>query len=749
MIRALSILTIIFFTTSCIQTVEKHDEVVFGQQNNIQDTMVRMQTEETNEMIQYLQGLLSDANPQNYLHLNKSRADLLKKQLDNKPPGTYDQIWFEYCTQLLRAGETENCISELESHFDSKIPYEQQMSPNNYLLFELLAIAYLRLGEEQNCQANHNAYSCIVPLKEPAYHVDKKGSRSAINLYQSMYDKMPSYKYKWLINLAYMTLGEYPSGVPEKYFLSIPLKNESKDFKRFNEVAMNTGVAYNGLSGGVCLEDFNGDGLIDIFVTAYGLNENVVLYQNTGKGYFEDVTDDALLKGIVSGLNCVHADYDNDGYSDILILRGAWLNQFGNHANSLLHNNGDGTFDDVTKSSGLLSYHPTQAAGWADYNRDGFLDLFIANEDKQEYSSPCELYQNNGDGTFTEVSQQVGIGQLEVFAKGVSWGDIDNDGWPDLFVSVMRGPNLLFKNNHGQFENITDKAGITEPLFSFSSWFWDVNQDGYEDLFVASYNIDNFSTVSDFNGAELMGEPTEISKPVLYINNGDNTFTDQTKAYNLDKSMFAMGSNFGDLDNDGYLDFYVGTGSPDYTAVVPNRMFRNVGGRKFEEVTAAGGFGHIQKGHGIGFADIDNDGDQDVYAVMGGAFEGDVFTNVLFENTYFEHNWLVLHLTGTKSNTSAIGARVEFFLNNGKKLFRTIGTGSSFGSNSIDLEIGIGDASAIDRIIIKWPSGEINTLDNVPINKKLELIEGEGKYTEIEYEYTPFSEEQHGEHHHH
>lgn len=105
MIRALSILTIIFFTTSCIQTVEKHDEVVFGQQNNIQDTMVRMQTEETNEMIQYLQGLLSDANPQNYLHLNKSRADLLKKQLDNKPPGTYDQIWFEYCTQLLRAGK--------------------------------------------------------------------------------------------------------------------------------------------------------------------------------------------------------------------------------------------------------------------------------------------------------------------------------------------------------------------------------------------------------------------------------------------------------------------------------------------------------------------------------------------------------------------------------------------------------------------------------------------------------------------
>jgi len=176
-------------------------------------------------------------------------------------------------------------------------------------------------------------------------------------------DHFPNEQYKWLINLAYVTLGKHPEKVPNKYLIGFPnWKLEQKDFPRFNEIAMNVGVAVNGLSGGTSLDDFNNDGLIDIFATSYGMQDQVKLYFNNGRGGFIDVIEQAGLTGIVSGLNCIHADYNNDGHKDILILRGAWLGKAGAHPNSLLKNNGDGTFSDVTRSSGLLSYHPTQTA---------------------------------------------------------------------------------------------------------------------------------------------------------------------------------------------------------------------------------------------------------------------------------------------------------------------------------------------------------------------------------------------------
>ena len=198
---------------------------------------------------------------------------------------------------------------------------------------------------------------------------------------------------------------------------------------------MNT--ALDGLSGGTCLDDFNNDGLIDIFMTGFGLLEQCHLLINNGKGSFDDKTTAAGLTGIVGGLNCIQADYNNDGYLDIFILRGAWLESQGNFPNSLLKNNGDGTFTDVTKSAGLLSYHPTQTAAWADYDRDGFIDLFIGNESNVNATNTCEFYKNNGDGTFSEIADKVGLGGIKEFVKGVSFGDINNDNYPDLYLSIL------------------------------------------------------------------------------------------------------------------------------------------------------------------------------------------------------------------------------------------------------------------------------------------------------------------------
>ena len=366
-----------------------------------------------------------------------------------------------------------------------------------------------------------------------------------------------------------------------------------------------------------------------------------------------------------SGLNTIHADYNNDGFQDIFILRGAWMGKGGEHPNSLLRNNGDRTFTEVTKEAGLYSLHPTQTAAWADFNLDGWLDLFIGNESgaidqTERLDHPCELFLNKGDGTFVDIAPQLGL-DVKGMIKGVSWGDINNDQLPDLYISDMTGKNRLFVNRGGtsaddwKFEDIAAKAGAEEPVFSFPCWFWDFDNDGFEDIYVSSYDIRNIGEVGKAAGLEYLENKVSGETPRIYRNNGDETFTNLTQKMKLNKAMYSMGSNFGDIDNDGYLDFYIGTGAPNFMSIVPNRMFRNVNAEYFEEVTM-GGFGHLQKGHGISFADIDNDGDQDIYCVMGGAYEGDIAQNVLFENPNSENSWITLLLEGKNCNRNAFHA---------------------------------------------------------------------------------------------
>ena len=690
---------------------------------------------DTFSMVDTLKTLYLEGNPVNYYHWNEKLAALYLAQISKVEPEKKIITWFKYCQQLLKAGEIQTCINEIENLIiRQQLTYQDLITKDLLPIIDLLAISYLRLGEVNNCQNNHNSYSCILPLKDQAFHIDVNGSKKAIEIYTQIYEKFPNDNYKWLLNLAHMTIGEHPNNVPERYRINYPNWSiEQKKIKAFKEVSSKLGIAQDGLSGGVSIDDFNNDGLLDIFITSYGMSDQSKLYTNTSHGFI-DTTEEAGLSGIVSGLNCIHADYNNDGNIDIFVLRGAWLGEGGNHPNSLLKNNGDGTFTDVTKSAGLLSFHPTQTASWADVNNDGYLDLFIGNESNEKQSHPCELYINQKDGSFIEESSNYNLSSIEGFIKGVVFGDINNDKWPDLYISVMGGNNLLFKNNFGKFENISKTAGVQGPNFSFPTWFWDVNNDGFNDIFVASYDTRNIQNVAGDFVKELQGEKVLSDKSKLYINNGDETFSEQSNAFNIDNSFYAMGSNFGDLDNDGWLDFYIGTGSPEFTSVVPNRMFRNVDGISFEEVTSAGGFGHIQKGHGVSFADLDNDGDQDIYAVLGGAYQGDNYTNVCFENPTFENNWVILNLEGVQSNRSAIGTKLKLDLDNGRTIFYTINTGGSFGSNSLQAEIGLGQSKMIQTLTIIWPSSDTQIFNSVAVNKKHKLSEGQNKLIEVPYE---------------
>ncbi len=491
------------------------------------------------------------------------------------------------------------------------------------------------------------------------------------------------------------------------------------------------------------MEDFNNDGFLDIIASSSGLRDQLKFFINNGNGTFTDETEKAGLKGIAGGLNTIHADYNNDGFADVFVLRGAWLGKEGNHPNSLLKNNGDGTFEDVTIAAGLLSYHPTQTAAWGDFNNDGWIDLFIGNESVKNNIHPCELFVNNQDGTFTDVAPILGLDKIAGYIKGVVWGDVNNDGLPDLYISVMWGKNKLLLNRGGtdirkwRFEDISKTAGVEEPFISFPAWFWDFNNDGWEDIFVSGYSSGKKSQAYEV-AADYLGKPSGRGTPRLYQNNGDPegsgqvaTFKEVSQQMNIYKPLYTMGCNFGDLDNDGFLDFYLATGDPDFRSIIPNRMFRNNGGKVFQDVTTAGGFGHIQKGHGIGFGDFDNDGDQDVYCVLGGAYEGDIFQNVLYENPIAKNNWITIQLEGVKSNRSATGARIKITVRdgqNGKRhIYRTVSTGGSFGASSLQQEIGLGSAAKIDEIAINWPNGknDSQSFHDIAINQKIKIKEGQ------------------------
>lgn len=668
----------------------------------------------TQEMAAYLKQVAEDtfANPRRNVHVNKARVAELSQVTPPQDPRQLMSFKGTLGQEQLHAGYNEAAIETFES-----ILTLLDENPEAYTVdYELairdyLAISYMRLGEQENCIENHNVDRCLLPISKEGIHTKERGSRKAIEVYKEILKLAPDdLNAMWLLNVAYMTLGEYPAGVPEQWRIPPEALAAEYDIKRFKEIAPSLGLNVVGLSGGAVVEDFNNDGFLDIMASSWGLQDQLALFINTGDGSFADQTTEAGLEGIVSGLNLVHADYDNDGKVDVFVLRGAWLGD--GHPNSLLRNLGDGRFEDVTESSGILSFHPTQTAAWGDYNNDGFLDLFIGNETSREGGPhSCELFRNNGDGTFTDVTRSAGLPVMD-YVKAVVWGDYNNDGWLDLYVSNWQNANLLFQNqgpnadgSHG-FVDVAAEAGVQEPIISFPAWFWDYNNDGWLDLFVSGWK----ASAGDI-AAEYMDVPGKAELPRLYRNRGDGTFENVTEAARLDRVMYTMGSNFGDLDNDGYLDFYVGTGDPDFRSLMPNRMFRNAGGDYFQDVTASGGFGHLQKGHGVAYGDLDNDGDQDIYTVIGGAYEGDIFGNALFENPGHGNHWITLQLIGTTSNRSAIGARVKVVIDTPtgeRAIHRVVGTGGSFGASSLQLEIGLGDATAIQSIEVYWPASDAN-----------------------------------------
>ncbi|HKC88610.1 MAG TPA: FG-GAP-like repeat-containing protein, partial [Blastocatellia bacterium] len=526
---------------------------------------------------------------------------------------------------------------------------------------------------------------------------------------------------RWLLNLAYMTLGKYPQAVPPPLLIP-PSAFASKDkIGRFVDVAASLGIDPVGGAGGAIMDDFDNDGFLDIVISSVSACDSLRYFHNNGDGTFSDWTERAKLTDQIGGINCVQTDYNNDGRLDIFVMRGGWEFPM---RNSLLRNNGDGTFTDVTQASGLASgEHRTHSVAWADYDNDGWLDVFVGHEE-----TPSQLFRNRGDGTFEDVTRKAGVGRT-AFTKGAVWGDYDNDGYPDLYVSNYGEENFLYHNRgDGTFEEVGKRLHVEKPIMSFPTWFFDYDNDGWLDLFVASF-VPSVTEVA----RGFLGLPPQAETMKLYHNDGKGGFQDVTNEVGLNRVVPAMGANFGDLDNDGFLDIYLGTGAPSYAALMPNFAFRNQAGKKFADVTAATGTGHLQKGHGVAFGDINNDGDEDIYVNIGGFLPGDHYNKVLFANPGGMNNWISIKLIGAKSNRAAIGAKIKLTLTgaNGQKSlrYREVTSGGSFGASSLRQEIGLGRARQIDSMEIWWPaSGSRQVFRNVKVNQFIEIKESEENY---------------------
>ncbi len=610
---------------------------------------------------------------------------------------------------------------------------------------ETLALADLRYGERTNCINNHMAESCLFPIQPMGVHQDETGSRKAIQVYQDLLTKNPDdLASRWLLNIAYMTLGEYPQKVPAKFLIrKLDVDSSGETIKPFTDVAADVKLDTRNNAGGVVIDDFNNDGYLDVITSSWNVADGPMhFFINNKNGSFTDVTQKSGLGSIKGGLNIIQADYNNDGNLDILLLRGAWLpGKFGKQPVSLLRNNGDGTFTDVTIESGLLSFHPSQTAVWRDFNNDGYVDLFIGNETADQGDpQPCELFMNNGDGTFSDMAEQAGC-NITDFVKGVTAADYNNDGLQDIYLSTWNDSRILLKNEgiiNGtvHFSNVTHEAGLDDiKVKTFPTWFWDYDNDGWPDVFVCGYQPGH-NSIPYCLAAESLGMPdTTASTIYLYHNNRNGTFTNVSKQAGLTKSVFSMGANFGDFDNDGYLDMYLGAGNPDYKSLEPAKLLRNVQGKRFVDVTTAARVGNLQKGHGVSFADLDNDGDQDIYAEVGGAYTGDVYYNSLYLNPGQNNNhWICISLQGTRGNYSAMGARIKVtFKQNGitRSVYRDENSGGSFGCSPLRKEIGIGQATVIDEITITWPgTGEVQTFANIQPGRFIKIKQGNDK---IEY----------------
>ena len=663
-------------------------------------------------------------------YVGSGRLNKLHQRLRELPENTAPMIRWQLLRLVafeeLRLGAIDDAVTNYEKAF--ALVEKVKNDPTQRAAYELnlyeLSVAYLRSAISDECVSRSRAENCRIQVAKAAVPRDIDAARKAIEKLESLLalasGNVPA---QWLLNVAYMVVGEYPQSVPEEYRIPVDRFSSKRQFPHFRDLSRELGVDVVDLAGSVVIDDFDNDSNFDLVVSTGDPNGQLRYFKARPGSGFVERTKDSGLQGLLGGISLLQADYDNDGDLDLLVLRGGGLGMAGQIPNSLLQNDGSGRFHDVTFKVGLGSQHfPTQAAAWADFDNDGDLDVYIGNESSSRFKAPAQLFRNEADGRFVDIAAQSGVGNFR-YTKGVSWGDYNGDRYPDLYISNMGEENRLYRNNgDGTFTDVASSLDMTKPQFGFLAWFWDYDNDGFLDIYASSYA----GSVAEV-AQEYLGQDPGVETASLYRGRVDGRFEDVSEAVGLDRVAPATAGNLGDLDNDGFLDLYLSTGRPGFDALIPNLMFLNDRGKAFVDVSSPGGFGRLEKGAGVAFADFDADGDQDIYLQAGGPYPGDAAANALFQNPGFGNHWVQVHLRGVGSNRFGVGARIRCDVTEDGKsrsIYHHVTSGGGAGANPLAPFIGLGKATKIDRLEVYWPTTDMTTsFENILADQRLVISE--------------------------
>jgi hypothetical protein len=571
-------------------------------------------------------------------------------------------------------------------------------------------------------EASRNPAVRAVALHEAAvalYRAGKFESAARIGSDALTADPANERARQWLW-LTAQKLGGYPDFVPAEQRMEMNVGYDPPTVQ-FEDIAAKIGLDKTSAGRGTAVFDYDNDGFLDVIIAAAHGGCN--LYHNNGDGTFTDVSVQSGIDACVNAFVLCAGDYNNDGYTDLFVTR---LGFFGGEA-QLLRNNGDGTFTDATAEAGLKVWGPGFCATWVDFDCDGNLDLFIANNlgGLFDRKTPNLLFRNNGDGTFTEVTQAAGLETIWP-TIGAAWGDYNNDGYPDLFLSNAMGRSQLYRNNgDGTFTDVSADAGVATTCIGSTAFWCDYNNDGWIDIVQFAWSDhENVVHTMRFGEGPPDGQPLRV-----YHNNGDGTFTLRNRDIGITGCWGTMSGNSGDFNNDGNLDFVLGNGSPRMDRLEPPILLENDGAR-FRNVTFAAGLPFTGKGHGTNLADLFGDGRLSVLVAAGGAYPGDLLTTHVFCPKRLPGNYLNVRLVGVHSNRSAIGARLCLQAG-GRKQYREVNGGTNFGCLPLEQHFGIADIEKIDSLEIRWPTGLVQTFTNLPINDTLRFTEGQSAWERV------------------
>ena len=481
------------------------------------------------------------------------------------------------------------------------------------------------------------------------------------------------------------------------------------------EVAARIGLDKTSGGRGTAVFDLDGNGWLDVVVA--GAHAGVSLYRNNGDGTFTDISAGSGLDACVYGFGVAAADYDNNGLPDLFVTSMG----FYNGESALYRNNGDGTFTDVTREAGVECWGPAFTASWVDYDGDGLLDLFVANNlgGLFDRKTPNRLFRNNGDGTFTDVTRKAGL-DTRWATIGAAWGDFRNNGLPDLFLSGLGRAQLFENQGDGTFRDVSGRAGVDRAAIGSVATVCDIDDDGWLDIVQCTYSrpMDAIHTLRNGRGPDD-GEPLRV-----FRNNRDGTFTEIAARVGITGCWGTMTANLGDFDNDGHLDLFLGNGDPSMDRCEAPVLLANDGAGIFRNVSFAAGLPFTGKGHGANLADLMGDGRLHLLMANGGLYPGDLLTTTVHRPKALPGRYLNVRLVGTVGNRDAIGARLALTAG-GRTQHRLVSGGSGFGCLPLEQHFGLGELRAVDSLEIRWPGGAVERREGLPLDTTIRVVEGE------------------------